>query len=87
MVAAGRCVALRLGGVRAMLLLRIGEIVADGLKLHIQPEPEPDTRPIQIRVSGRYLLPGGIDSAPPARSLITQAVNTTWPERTTNPYS
>lgn len=71
---------MRLGGVRAMLLLRIGEIVADGLKLHIQPEPEPDTRPIQIRVSGRYLLPGGIEHVCETRSLSLSTIEVLAPE-------
>ncbi|TGD99855.1 PilZ domain-containing protein [Methylobacterium nonmethylotrophicum] len=55
-------------------------IVADALKLHIQPEPEPGTRPIQIRVSGRYLLPGGVEHACETRSLSLSAIEVLAPE-------
>lgn len=52
--------------------------MADSLKLHLQPEPE--AKPIQIRVGGRYLLPGGIEHACETRSLSLGAIEVLAPE-------
>jgi hypothetical protein len=48
------------------------------LKLHLQPEPE--AKPIQIRVGGRYLLPGGIEHVCETRSLSLGAIEVLAPE-------
>ncbi|MFH6782286.1 MULTISPECIES: PilZ domain-containing protein [Methylobacterium] len=49
--------------------------------MHIQPQPEPDAQPIQIRVSGRYLLPGGAEHVCETRSLSLAAIEVLAPER------
>jgi hypothetical protein len=54
--------------------------VADALKLQSQLEPEPGARPIQIRVGGRYLLPGGAEHACETRSLSLAAIEVLAPE-------
>ncbi|WP_245238658.1 PilZ domain-containing protein [Methylobacterium platani] len=48
------------------------------MKLHFQPEP--DSRAIQIRVGGRYLLPGGVEHACETRSLSLETVEVLAPE-------
>ncbi|MGE7414319.1 PilZ domain-containing protein [Methylobacterium tarhaniae] len=50
------------------------------MKLHIQPEPEPGVQPIQIRVSGRYLLPGGAEHVCETRSLSLATIEVLAPE-------
>ncbi len=54
--------------------------MADALKLHIQPESEPGTQPIHIRVGGRYLLPGGAEHACETRSLSLAVIDVLAPE-------
>jgi hypothetical protein len=78
MVNAERPTALQPGMSRAMLLLRVGEIVADPLKL--QTSPEPDVAPIKIRVGGRYMLPGGVEHACETRSLSLATIEVLAPE-------
>ncbi|SFV04396.1 PilZ domain-containing protein [Methylobacterium sp. 174MFSha1.1] len=63
-----------------MLLPRVCKILAGPLKLHLQPEPEPGLRAIQIRVGGRYLLPGGAEHVCETRSLSLSTIEVRAPE-------
>lgn len=50
------------------------------MKLHSQPEPEPGVRPIQMRVCGRYLLPGGAEHVCETRSLSLATIEVLAPQ-------
>lgn len=63
-----------------MLPLRAYMILAGPLKLHLQPEPEPGLRSVQIRVGGRYLLPGGVEHVCETRSLSLSTIEVLAPE-------
>ncbi|QRE76111.1 pilus assembly protein PilZ [Methylobacterium aquaticum] len=56
-----------------------GQDVAGTLKLHSPSQPEPGALPIQIRVNGRYLLPGGTEHVCETRSLSLAAIEVLAP--------
>ncbi len=55
-------------------------MLAGTLTLQFHPEPEPGLRPIQIRVCGRYLLPGGVEHVCETRSLSLAAIEVLAPQ-------
>lgn len=50
------------------------------MKLHSQSEPDLSARPIQIRVCGRYLLPGGAEHVCETRSLSLATIEVLAPQ-------